>query len=438
VELSGRTDLLSLFDLVQVLSVNDATGMLRVEQDGEKGYLYFDKGSIINALDSERHEGEEAAKKVFAMRRAEFAFSAELPSVAQRISCPTQNLMMEIARALDEERASEDGGSHVEEARQATEVLYELFHRLDSESKVLSHRSPQGFAVADLLGAIRGSPSSVLFLRAGAPPEVHASGRVMPLGAVALDRAGYESLRDHLVREAAGGVEAFEGHADVVLRLSDDEAWRVETYRGEGTEILSIRPLARAGDALPWSVDALRGLLDAPGAVVAVSAPDPAALAGAAFALAFHLLAEGRVPLLASARRWPPGLADGRAAALFLSSGDAAARAAATELVDRLAPRTVLAEDADAPGALALVLRAARRGSVGILGVCAAPADRAPLRLLDGAAPDERARAAADLAARLAAILVTPSGSEPARILEIDDGTRRALRDLAPASTSRR
>lgn len=433
-ELSGRTDLLSLFDLAQVLSVNEATGMLRVEQEGEKGYLYFDKGSIINALDSEHHEGEEAAKNVFAMRKAEFAFSAHLPSVAQRISCTTQNLMMEIARTLDEEKAGEGEGSHVEEARQATEALYELFHRLDSESKVLAHKSPQGFAVADLLGAIRGAASSALFLRVGAPPEVHAAGRVMPLGSLVLDRAGYESLRDHLLREAGGGVETFEGNADLVLRLSEEEAWRLETFRGDGTEILSIRPLAPATVALPWAAEALDALLAAPGAIVAMSAPDPTALSSATFALASHLLAGGQVPLFGWARHWRPGLADGRAAVLLLSSGDAAARATATRLADRLAPRVVLAEDADVAGAVPLVLRAARRGSRGIVGVCATPPDRAPLRLLDGLEADERARAGAELSARLTGILAGPTAHEPARVLEIDDGMRRALREVAPAS----
>jgi hypothetical protein len=435
VELSGRTELLSLFDVTQVLSVNEATGMLRVEQGSEKGYLYFDGGSIINALDAEHREGEEAAKNVFAMRKAHFAFTADLPSVARRISCTTQSLMMEIARALDEEsqETGEGEGSHVEEARQATEALYEIFHRLDSESKVLSHRSPQGLAVADLLGAIRGVPGSTLFLRAGAPPEVLAGGKTIPLGPLVLDRAGYESLRDHLLREAVGGVEVIEGNVDFVLRLSVDEAWRLATFRTDGAEVLAIRAAATAAEPLPWDIAAVERATEAPGSIVALSAPDPDTLERAVHTLAAHLLTTGAVPLLGWARRWPPHLAGGRAAVLLLRAGGDAERAAAAELSDRLSPRIVLAADADLPGSLPLVLRAARRGSRGIVGVCSPAADRAPSRLLDGIEPHERALAGLELSARLVATFATASVDSPARILDVDDGTRRALREQAPA-----
>jgi hypothetical protein len=412
VELSGRTDFLSLFDVAQVLSVNEASGMLKVEQDDGKGYLYFHDGAIINALDPEHGEGEEAAKRVFGMKRARFSFVADLPSVAHRIECSTQNLMMEIARALDEEGAKggQAEGDNVREAREATSALRELFRRLDSESKVLAHRSPQGFAVADLLGAVRGAPESVLFLRPDAVPEVHAGGRVIPLGATALDRPGYESLRDHLLREAGGGRDVLDvAGGERLLRLSDAESYRLETLRGGATEILAIRP--QSDDPTldpPWGDPDVAALFADAGSLGIVRATEPRGLERAIHALARGLLAQGAVPLVGCARRWPAGLGDGRASVVLLHAGHAEEREAAPEIADRLAPRFVVVEDADAPGAAALALRAVRRGSRAMVGACAPRADAAVARLVDALPAEDRAAAARTIADSLRAVLEPP------------------------------
>ena len=82
-QITGNTAVLPLFDLVQMLSVNEATGMLKVENQSERGYLYLQQGKVINALDGNHKDGEDAAKRVFALRDARFSFSAELPSVAE-------------------------------------------------------------------------------------------------------------------------------------------------------------------------------------------------------------------------------------------------------------------------------------------------------------------------------------------------------------------
>ncbi len=65
-DLKGTTDLLSLFDVTQMLSINEATGMLKVESADGRGYLYFQAGNIINAMDGVHAEGEESARRVFA------------------------------------------------------------------------------------------------------------------------------------------------------------------------------------------------------------------------------------------------------------------------------------------------------------------------------------------------------------------------------------
>src|ERR1700752_4677097 len=116
-DLKGTHDLLSLFDVTQMLSINEATGMLKVECADGKGYLYFQAGNIINAMDGIHPEGEEAARNVFAMKHASYSFTTDLPSVAHRISVSTQNLMMEVARVLDEEAETKEGAAGGPERR---------------------------------------------------------------------------------------------------------------------------------------------------------------------------------------------------------------------------------------------------------------------------------------------------------------------------------
>lgn len=428
-ELSGRSDFLSLFDVAQVLSVNEASGMLRVEDDSGKAYLYFDGGQVINALDQDRREGEEAAQRVFAMKRARFTFVADLPSVARRIECTTQSLMMEVARVLDEESANGDAtGDHLREATEATSTLRELFKRLDSESKVLSHRSPQGFAIADLLGAIRGAPGSALFLRAGAAPEVHVGGRVLPLGQTILDRPGYEGLRDHLLREAAGGLEGLElGGMHRTLHLSDGEAYRIETLRGGDGEILVIRPLPGAAQASMWEDDGWFARLDAPGSLGLVRAFGETTLDAPIHALLRHLVSHDALPVLGIGGSWPADARGSRAAIVLLRSEHAGDRDAAPGLLDRLSPRFVLVEDADAPGAVALALRALRRGGRVLIGVRAPRADLAARRLLDNLPAADRGDAVATIREALCVVLEAPCGDEPARVIPVDDAGRAGL-----------
>lgn len=432
-ELSGRSDFLSLFDVAQVLSINEASGMLRVEDEAGKAYLYFQDGQVINAMDQDRLEGEEAAKRVFAMRHAHFSFTADLPSVARRIECTTQNLMMEVARALDEEHQGSDGsGDNLREATEATSTLRELFRRLDSESKVLSHRSPQGFAIADLLGAIRGATGSVLFLRAGAAPEVHVAGRVVPLGQTILDRPGYEGLRDHLLREAAGGIEGIEMTGmRRTLQLGEDEAYALETLRSGDGEILSIRPVPSETAEAVWDDAEWLPRMEAAG-TLAIVRSGAVPLGGTMHALLRRLVARDALPILGLGADWMPGARGSRAAIVLLRSEIPADRQAAPGILDRLGPRFVLIEDSDTPGAGALAVRALRRGSRVVVGVRAARSDLAPRRLLDGLDPADRGAAAATLREALVAVLELPQDDTPARVVLVDDATRHAL--AGPAS----
>lgn len=432
-ELTGNTRFLSLFDVVQVLSVNGATGMLRVDDGLERGYLYFQEGSIINAMDAENHDGEDAARRVFALRNAAFSFSSDLPSVAHRISCSTQNLMMEVARRLDED--GDGDGPHLDQAQQATTLLNELFTRIDTESKVLAHTSPQGLPLGDLLAAVRESPYATLYLRTGARPEVQVAGRLIPISETVLDAEGYVSLRDHLVRESDRGHRAL-GAGDATgahtLALNPSESYAVDVLRTGGGELCTIRRLATAEEllsTLPWSGETIDSLLGTAGSIVLVTARDGGVLERAVSAAAAYLLRHGPAPFLGSTRRWPPGLGAGAASAVLLDSAREDAASTTRDLIDRLSPAVYVAGDADAAGALTLAHRAAARGARTVVGVRALRAAAAPNRWLDALEPSDRHRAMQHLAAALTGILsVEPAPGCEGHARPLTDAARDALR----------
>ena len=77
--LSGELGLIGLFDLGQLLLLNGATGRLVIHQGSKRGFLIFEEGRIINAVDDESREGENAAYKIFTWKSGRFELRPERP-----------------------------------------------------------------------------------------------------------------------------------------------------------------------------------------------------------------------------------------------------------------------------------------------------------------------------------------------------------------------
>jgi hypothetical protein len=421
--LAGRTDVLPLFDLVQMLSVNEATGMLRVENVDGKGYLYLQRGAVINALDPDHRDGEEAAKRVFALADAEFAFSPELPSVSERITCSTQNLMMEIARQLDEERIGlgeePSHGDRVKGAQAASDALREIFRQLDQDSRLQSRRSHQGVALPALIERLGEHPDGVLYLGEGSRPAVRAGDRLVPAADTALDRRGYEELRDLLLRDAVA-VPSAGGAPDAhLLSAGALGQVRIETISWGGGELVTARLVPRETGPAPWPPGALDAALAPAGAVVLLAAGNRSALTRAFAAACARILAGEAGPAVAFARRWNAPPPAGVALLSTLRPGE---RAEGVALVDRLDPALVAVEDAACREALAAALHGLQSGSRALLGVCAPDAAEAGNRLLealDGEALRAWMRA---LGSGLTAVLAADGA-----VRAVDDGVRAAL-----------
>ncbi len=434
-ELKGSTELLSLFDVAQMLSVNEATGMLKVENEGGRGYLYFQAGNIINAMDGLHGEGEEAARRVFGMATAQYTFVTDLPSVAHRISCSTQNLMMEIARILDEENASgpaeSSRGQKVQEAQEATRHLREIFTKLDSEARILSLRSPDGIGVAELIDAIRDSPDSVIYLRENAPPEAHVADRLIALSQQHMTREGFEGLRQILYRASEPLSSLSESRAERVLSFGVRGRYLLDSWRSSGSEVLTIRRLPEAAwlqEALPWAASTLESLLREPGSLVLLTGSDGTRLARVFEATCALLVKSAQGPFLGFARRWTQGWAAERASVVRLSTSFKDDLAAAGPMIERLAPAIVAVDDSDHLEARQIAFHAMQRGARVVIGVAAAAMSHAPFRLLYGVDATRRDSIVRHLGLSLTGVLSVPRhAGEPAKTWMIEEAARTAL-----------
>ncbi len=55
----------SIFDITHTLMMSRKTALVSIQRGTKKGYVYFQDGQIINALDDDLSTGEKAAFKIF-------------------------------------------------------------------------------------------------------------------------------------------------------------------------------------------------------------------------------------------------------------------------------------------------------------------------------------------------------------------------------------
>lgn len=322
--LSGELGLLSLFDLGQLLQLNGATGELCVTREGRRGYLYFDRGRIVNAVDDEYHEGAGAAYRVFAWKSGAFEFHARPATGARTVEEPTEALMLEAARRMDEQGAG--GSAEAEKLQQRAGAFDDLREAFHSVALATGGRPAPAGAAASPLGALEG-PDDALLLRPGGRARVRTRGAWRDAGDDPLDAESYERWRARLLAGsaapgAAAGMTRFtgeDGRGYAVTPLAGGEGSLWITLDGVTPPDLASLP---GGEVLALQFAGLTGLL-------VVGAPDPYA-ADRFFHACVARLAAARTDtlvLVAVPGRWAH--ADG-GGALVAAGADEAARALGT------------------------------------------------------------------------------------------------------------
>jgi hypothetical protein len=277
--LSGELGLIGLFDLGQLLLLNGATGRLVIQQGQRRAFLIFEEGRIVNAVDDEKREGENAAYEIFTWQAGRFEFRPERPGSPRRIEVTTEALMLEAARRIDE--SSDDAtaeGSQEERLlnrRGAMEELRDVFHRLAREAKRVGAAATEP---ADLILEELRDVDDRLYCRRGRAARIFHDGTWLTAGELLRGQQTYEDLRMRLIGEpsdapAAGGTR--------LITMEDGRQVAV-TQLGEGSdEALWVRLLSLpAPDPSlldgPW--ERLHPIVDLPQGVVLAAGPTPEAV----------------------------------------------------------------------------------------------------------------------------------------------------------------
>ncbi len=127
-KVEGDLRAFSIFDITQSLMSGRKTAHVTVENGPDTGYLYFAGGQIVHALDGRMNAGEKAVFNIFTWRRGSFVIDFDRRIEEKNITAPTDYLLLEVARNLDEvgqEKPDQD------DAATQTEITAGVEERLD-------------------------------------------------------------------------------------------------------------------------------------------------------------------------------------------------------------------------------------------------------------------------------------------------------------------
>lgn len=404
---AGDLGLIGLFDLCQLLLLNRATGLLVIENEGRRGYLYFEDGRVVNAVDEEQREGEEAAYRLFTWKAGRFEFRPEPPGAACLIQENTEALMLEAARRIDEAgEAGKPAGSETArllDRQNAMEALREVFHLVAREA-----RDADGAAAEPtnlLLEALRDADDRLLCRRGRRPRLLH-DGSWLVASDVPLDGVAYDELKARLF----GGHELTSLEVGAVrsriVTLEGGRRVAVTLLKDGSAESLWIRPAAlRPLDSGlldgPW--DHLRELLDMPNGLVIASGPIFEAVELLLHALVAQLARSRGGTLLLVADEDPYAHEDGAGVVLRVSHHEA-------ESVLRVVRPSVVVFDALRPPTDA-VIEAIRIVPLVLVGVVSTEPETAVRRWLAGFEHGDKTQLEALLAAGAVGVVFTPGSA---------------------------
>ncbi|MDR3684707.1 MAG: DUF4388 domain-containing protein [Geothrix sp.] len=96
---------LGVSDVIQLNLQNRFTGCLSIQSGESKGFLYFEEGGIVHVEYGDK-AGEEALYDILEWPNGRFGLQPALASPRTTIRKPSQHLLLEAARILDERRAA--------------------------------------------------------------------------------------------------------------------------------------------------------------------------------------------------------------------------------------------------------------------------------------------------------------------------------------------
>ncbi|MEE9394799.1 MAG: DUF4388 domain-containing protein [Planctomycetota bacterium] len=200
---NGDLGLFSIFDVTQSLMMGRKTALVVVDNGGKQGFIYFEEGKITYAADDEMRTGDAAAFEVLAWRKGHFKIQFDAERREPNITRDTENLMLEVARVVDEEKRDqgiEEASDEVEEtvAKESLEKrfrneLNKVFKQVATDRGAARDRYSV-HAFDELLIALMDLGGTALYLRSATKPRIKT-------------KHGFQTIRQELL--APGEIESF-------------------------------------------------------------------------------------------------------------------------------------------------------------------------------------------------------------------------------------
>ena len=280
--LQGELGVLSLFDLGQLLMMNRVTGCLAIQSRDKKGFLYFEQGRLVNAVDDAFTEGENAACAIFTWRTGTFEFRPELPQGKATIQIGTDALMMEAARRMDEASlvqgatATPKLTARLQERQGAMEKLRDAFKRAAGDADAVVAEDGVPPSSVHLYSLSR--PGDRLVYRPGHPPRLRQNNEWCEPHEEPAALDDYKELRAWLL-EACNPLMDYSvgsGHSHR-LDLADGRIIALDLVNEGMDEALWLRPIdlpAPDPAKLEGDVERLNAILELAQGVIVVGGVD--------------------------------------------------------------------------------------------------------------------------------------------------------------------
>jgi Tfp pilus assembly pilus retraction ATPase PilT len=248
----------SIFDITQTLLSGRKTARVTVESGPRRGFLTFKDGQIVHALDDKLDAGEKAVFTIFGWRRGAFTIDFEAVAGQKNIQTPTDSLLLEIARHLDE--AQRDEGENASDAKIAQSVEERLNQTLKSKLTTIFRNVAERAEPArdrytrqafdGLLVPLLEMRGSALFLRRGLQPRVKGPEGFVTLKDAIIEEDEVSGFLQALLTERQHASLRDEKEVTILYDGGPLGAFRVGIFEEEGAPTILITPARREIPAL--------------------------------------------------------------------------------------------------------------------------------------------------------------------------------------------
>ena len=267
---TGSLSAFSIFDITQSLMVGQRSATVTIQSGVKKGTLSFEGGQITAAIDHQLRNGDRAVMEIFAWDVGEFSIDFETPPLVKNVNTPTDHLLLEVARTLDEARRDRGVKSDNKDAQAKTVITKDVEDRVENQIKNQVNavfkrvaltsgptRSRYSLDAFDsLLQALLELSGTVLFLKPGQRPRVRTATGFAIIKDEAIERSEIEGFLRTLLSETEALRLRETKEVSTFFQSPASGPFRVVAVDEQGTFVLTITPCDRM---VPKLEDACRG-----------------------------------------------------------------------------------------------------------------------------------------------------------------------------------